>query len=301
MDKIYHFLKYRFIAIGITVGLIIVFSTIAVMKGGHILGIDFVGGIKIIAKFETGINESKIREGLAHFDPTVQQIGKIERNEYIISTKISGKDADSKKDFEELKKSISEKFKNVQILNEENVGPAIGDFLKKSAVKLFLIANLLMGIYLAFRFELKYAVGAMVALYHDLILTVAFCAVAEVELNIPVIAALLTIFGYSVNDTIIIFDRIRENVKNQAKESIIEVIDKSVSQTLSRTILTVLTTLFSVLSLYFLGGKVVNDFAVVLLFGITTGIFSSIYIASPVVVMWENLQIKRKMKKTQHA
>lgn len=297
MEKVYHFLKYRFIAMSITVGMIIIFATISIMKGGHILGIDFVGGVNITAKFEKGINESKIREALAHFDPTVQQIGKAERNEYIVSTKISSKDMNVKKDLEILKNAISEKFKNVEVLSEDSVGPAIGDYLKKSAVKLFLIANLFMAIYLAFRFETKYAVGAMVALYHDLILTVTFCGVAGVELNIPVIAALLTIFGYSVNDTIIIFDRIRENVQHQSKESIVEVIDKSVTQTLSRTVLTVLTTLFSVLALYFLGGKVLNDFAVVLLFGITTGTFSSIYIASPVVVMWENYQIKRKLKK----
>ncbi len=296
MEKIYNFLKYRFIAIGITVTLIIIFITISIVKGGHVLGIDFVGGIRIIAKFDSGVNESKIREGLAHFDPTVQQIGKSERNEYIVSTKLLTKELDSKKDLDTLRKDISEKFKNVEFLSEENVGPAIGDYLKKSAIKLFIIANLMMALYLAFRFELKYSIGAMVALYHDLILTVAFCGVAGVELNIPVIAALLTIFGYSVNDTIIIFDRIRENVQKHTKQSIIEVIDKSISQTLSRTILTVLTTLFSVLSLYFLGGKVVNDFALVLLFGITTGTFSSIYVASPVVVMWENMQNRKKAR-----
>ena len=174
-------------------------------------------------------------------------------------------------------------------MSVETVGPAIGDFLRKTAVKLFLVTLVLITFYLTFRFEFKFSVGAIVALVHDLSLSVAFCGMMGVEINIPVIAAFLTIFGYSVNDTIVVFDRIRENIEVKSKQTFIEVINKSISQSISRTLLTSLTTLFAVFSLYILGGDVINDFALVLLFGIVVGTYSSIYIASPVLLGWEKI------------
>ena len=171
----------------------------------------------------------------------------------------------------------------------ETVGPAIGKFLRESAIKLFAVAMILITFYLTFRFEFKYSVGAMAALIHDLAFSVAFCGVAGIEINIPVIAAFLTIFGYSVNDTIVIFDRIRENVEVKLKTTFLDVINKSISQSFTRTMLTSLTTFFAILAFYILGGDVINDFALVLLFGVFIGTYSSIYIASPVLLGWEKI------------
>ncbi len=293
MKRVIEFLKYKYIAFGLSFILFVGFTAGTIVNGGLNFGIDFVGGIKIIAKFDKGISEGKIRSALTDVNPLVQQIGDIEKNEYIVSTKLSDKKNSSKEGLDEMKKSLSAVFSNIQFMSEENVGPAIGDFLKRSAIKLFLVALILMAIYLSFRFEFKYSVGALAALVHDIGLTIVFCGFAGVEINIPVVAAILTIFGYSINDTIVIFDRIRENIQIKSKQTFFDVINRSISQSLSRTLLTSLTTLFSVLALYFLGGEVLNDFAKVLLFGIFVGTYSSVYIASPVLVGWENFRARK--------
>ncbi|PKL38177.1 MAG: protein translocase subunit SecF [Spirochaetae bacterium HGW-Spirochaetae-1] len=294
MKSTIEFLKFRYIAYAVSAGLFIAFTTFTVMQGGINFGIDFVGGVKIIAKFEKHVSETDLRKSLSGMNPLIQQIGEKDLNEFIISTKLAGDSTDdSKKSLEQIKTELNKNFKNIEFLSEETVGPAIGNILKRSAIKLFIISIILMTVYLAFRFEFKYSVGAMAALLHDIAISVAFIGFARVELNIPVVAALLTIFGYSVNDTIVIFDRIRENVQVKSKQTFTEVIDKSVNQSMSRTLLTSLTTLFSVAALYFLGGEVLNDFAKVLLFGIAVGTYSSIYIASPILVAWEKLLIKK--------
>jgi len=302
--KTINFLKYRYIAIGCSWIVIVGFTAITLFRGGFILGIDFVGGYKVIVRAEDKtVNESKIRHALKDFDIEIQQVGEPVKNEYMISTKLevtpaadsqnsTGKPVLSKYDL--LKNTLIQDFKGMKVLSEENVGPAIGDFLKKSAFKLSFMAIAMMTIYLAFRFELKFAIGAMIALLHDIAATVAFCGLVHVEFNIPVIAALLTIFGYSVNDTIVIFDRIREKNELKSKETFDLVMNKAITETLSRTILTVLLTLFAVISLFFLGGPVLHDFSTVLLFGFIVGAYSSIFIASPFVLWWEKLRAKAK-------
>ncbi len=297
MDKTksINFLKFKTLAIFLSLIMIGVFIGGTLSKGGLNYGIDFVGGVKIITKFTQGkVDEKIIRESLAKYSPMVQQIGEESKHEFIVSTKMTEDGAKGAVGKATLKKSLSEKFPGVVFQSEERVGPAIGDFLKKSALKLFLVAVILMMLYLSFRFEVKYSLGAMAALLHDIIASVAFCGFAGVEINIPVVAALLTIFGYSVNDTIVIFDRIREN--NQVKGKLIfsEVINKSITQSISRTLLTSLTTLFAVLSLYLLGGEVLNEFALVLLFGIFVGTYSSVYIAPPVLIAWDKMSNRKK-------
>ncbi len=294
-SKSINFLKYKTLAILLSLTMIGVFIGGAVSKGGLNYGIDFVGGVKIITKFADGkVDEKVIRESLAKYNPMVQQIGEDSKNEFIISSKITGGGDNGSVGKSMLKKSLMDKFPGITFESEERVGPAIGDFLKKSAVKLFIIAVILMMLYLSFRFEIKYSFGAMAALLHDIVASVAFCGFAGVEINVPVVAALLTIFGYSVNDTIVIFDRIRENNQVRGKLIFTEVINKSITQSISRTLLTSLTTLFAVLSLYLLGGKVLNEFALVLLFGIFVGTYSSVYIAPPVLVAWEKMSNRKK-------
>ncbi len=288
MKKVITFLKYRYIAFGFSIILLVLFVAGTVMRGGINMGVDFVGGMKIIAKFEDKVDEATIRDALDDYNPMVQQIGQEEKNEYIISTKL-GQTKSPGAGSGTLKKVLEQEIGGVEFLSVENVGPAIGDFLRKSAVQLFLVALVLMTIYLTFRFEFKYSVGAMAALVHDLGLTVGFCGLTGVEVNIPVIAALLTIFGYSVNDTIVIFDRVRENVQMKTTQPFIDTINLSITQSISRTLLTSLTTLFAVLALYLMGGEGLNEFAQVLLFGIFVGTYSSVYIASPLINKWDQV------------
>jgi len=298
LEKTIDFLKYRFIALGLSFALMVSFVVISVFQGGLNYGIDFVGGYKVIVKFEDkSVNEGTIRQALAEFNPVVQQIGENDKNEYMISTKllssaesVAGSTTSAK--FDMMKLKITEKFSNISFESEESVGPAIGDYLRKSAFKLAIMAVVMMTLYLAFRFEFKYSVGAMAALLHDIILSVAFCGAVGIEIDIPVIAALLTLYGYSVNDTIVVFDRIRETNEVRGKQLFSEVINKAVTQTLTRTMITAFTTMFSVLSLFFLGGEVLHNFASVLLFGLVIGTYSSIFIASPVVMWWEKWRTK---------
>ncbi len=299
MEKTFNFLKYRYVAYAFSLIVFCVFVIGTLTRGGMVYGIDFAGGTKIIAQFQDeAVNEGVIREALSDYSPTVQQIGEDSKNEYIITFKlIASESGDTVAGAElekqsKIKSDLSSKFPGVIIQSEENVGPAIGAFLKKSAIKLFLVAVVLMTLYLTFRFEFKYSIGAMGALLHDVILCVLFCGFLGIEINIPVIAAILTIFGYSVNDTIVIFDRIRENTQIKSKELFSEVINKSITQSISRTLFTSLTTLFAVMSLYLLGGDVLNDFALVLVFGIIFGTYSSMYLASPILLGWEKLRAK---------
>ncbi|NMB63765.1 MAG: protein translocase subunit SecF [Spirochaetes bacterium] len=295
MEKIIPFIRYRFIAYAITITLIVIFSLQTYRNGGFNWGIDFVGGIKLTVKFEQGVDTAQIRKVLTQnkISAVIQQVGKEEDNEYLISTKLASRAENIEESTNALKAVIQNNFKNVEILSIETVGPAIGDFLKKSAGKLIALSIIIMTLYLAFRFELKYSIGAMVALVHDVILSVLFCGFAGIEINIPIVAAILTIYGYSVNDTIIIFDRVRENLQIKTKQTFIDVIDKSITQTISRTLLTALTTLFAVFALYMIGGEGLNEFASVLLFGIVIGTYSSMYIASPFVLYWEKLTLKK--------
>jgi preprotein translocase subunit SecF len=294
LEKIIDFLRYRFIALGFSFLLFIFLFTGTILNGGLNWGIDFVGGVKIIARFDKDVTIAHIRDvlGKEGINSMVQNIGTGVRNEYIISTKLLSRAESSEKSYEILKGVLGSGFKNIEYLSVETVGPAIGDFLKREAVKLFSIALIMMVLYLSFRFEFKYALGVIAALVHDVTLSVFFCGLFQLEINIPIIAAILTLFGYSANDTIVVFDRVRENVQVKSKQTFMEVINKSITQTMSRTILTTLTTLFAVLSLYLLGGDVINDFALVLLFGLFVGTYSTVYLASPVVLGWERFSSK---------
>jgi len=305
LERTINFLKYKYIVFGLSWLIIIGFSAGAFfLRGGFNLGIDFIGGHKLIVEFnDSSANEGTIRQTLAEFNPTVQKIGEASKNEYIITTRLEKNDTASSQQgaeagkltkSEQVKNRLNEKFSSVKILSEETVGPAIGDYMRKSAWKLTLMAVVMMSIYLAFRFEVKYAVGGMVCLFHDMLITISFCGIMGVEMNIQVLAALLTLYGYSINDTIVIFDRIRETNEIKSKVTFEDVINKAITQTLSRTILTGITTLFAVLMLFFFGGEVLHDFAFVLFFGIIIGTYSSIYIASPSILWWEMWRAKAK-------
>ena len=305
MEKTINFLKYKYIGIGASWALIIFFSIGTFMRGGFNYGIDFVGGHKIIAKFQDSqdspVNEGVIRKALSDFDTTVQQVGDESKKTYIIITKLEEAKPDTEQNSGQaavskiglLKDTLNKKFSEVSIESEETVGPSIGDYLRRAAWKLSIMAVVLMSIYLAFRFEIKFAVGGMISLLHDMVLSIAFCGFMGIEINIQVIAALLTLYGYSINDTIVIFDRIRETNQLDSKVTFTEIINKAITQTMSRTILTCLTTLFAVFVLFLFGGETLHDFSLVIFVGIIIGTYSSIFIASPTVYLWEKLAAKK--------
>ncbi|MFB0518443.1 MAG: protein translocase subunit SecF [Acidobacteriota bacterium] len=177
----------------------------------------------------------------------------------------------------------------------EMVGPKVGADLRRKAIAAITLALVGILLYITIRFQFRYAIAAIVALVHDVIITTSLFAMSGREFNLPIVAALLTILGYSLNDTIVVFDRVRDNMKFMRRESLEKVINKSINQTLGRTILTSTTTLIVVLCLYFLGGAVINSFAYVMMVGVIVGTYSSMYIASPVLVVWHQISpAKRK-------
>ncbi len=293
-DRVINFIKYKWFAIGLSSILLAVFSIGVYYNGGFNWGIDFSGGVKITAQFEEGVTPHQIREALegSNIGAEVQQIGKEELNQYVIATKLLEKGESSEKSSQLVSQALGEKFRNIQVMSVETVGPAVGNFLKQSMLKLGIVAVILMMLYLAFRFEMKYSVGVMTAVLHDVILSIFFCGIMGIEINIPIVAAILTLFGFSVNDTIVIFDRVRENLQIKTKQTFTYVLDLSITQTLSRTVITTLTVLFCVLTLYLIGEGTISDFALVMLFGLILGTYSTIYIASPVVIWWEKLTAK---------
>ena len=237
------------------------------------------------------VNDAALKDTLKDYNASVMKSGAGAHNEYVILAEFDQKGQEEKQSaecgLEQLKLTLSSKYSAVTIESEETVGPAIGEYLRNSAWKLTILAVVIMSIYLSFRFEVKFSVGAMAALFHDIAMSLAFCGFMGIELNIQVLAALLTLYGYSVNDTIVIFDRIRETNQIKSKITFDDVINKALSQTLVRTVLTSVTTLFVVLVLFLIGGEALHDFSFVLLFGIIVGTYSSIYIASPSVLLWE--------------
>ena len=251
--------------------------------------VDFINGVSIVALFDKPVEEQAMKNVLKNFNPLVVKTDYTAKQGYIIYKAAVDES-------EKIKSELAKNFKKAVIMGVDNVGPAVGAYLSKSALKLIAVAIVLMMLYLAYRFEMRYAVGAMVAVLHDVILSVAFCGIAGIEINVPVIAALLTIFGYSVNDTIVIFDRIREGTQIQSKMSFIDIVNKSITLTMSRTILTSFLTLLTVFALYLLGGEGLTDFAAVLLFGMLVGVYSTVYIASPVVISWEKMMARLRSR-----
>ncbi|MCD4653261.1 protein translocase subunit SecF, partial [bacterium] len=222
---------------------------------------------------------------------TIQQIGDSSNNEFLIKLpKPVEKEVDQTPAVI-VTRDLEEAFgkDNFDIRRTESVGPTMGGELKRSAMGSMLGALVMILLYITFRFELRFAVGAITALVHDVAITVGAFSITGREFNLPVVAALLTIVGYSLNDTIVVFDRIRENQRLHHRKKFTDVINLSINQTLSRTVLTSLTTLIVVICLFVFGGEVINDFAFALLIGIVVGTYSSMFVASPVLIWWSDL------------
>lgn len=279
--------------------------------GGFALSIDFAGGIKIELRKSEALNVDSVR---AFFEKekisaTVQLVDKASGDRMKIE--LGGKAQQDLTARAEMAKADLEKkgypvnaidytryliqtkllpanAPTLEFSAAEQVGPTIGKYLQTNALYLVGIALLLITIYVAFRFRLNFALGALMASVHDLILTIGVIGVLQIPLSVPVVAAMLTILGYSINDTIVIFDRIRENVHGQEELGIEPVVDKSIMQSLTRTINTTSTTLISIIPIYLFGDEGLKDLAEVLIFGILIGTYSSNFVAAPIVVIWDN-------------
>lgn len=258
--------------------------------GGLNYGIDFNGGTLVQVKFNKTVTAEELRQSLSSKNLgsyTIQQYGPDEKNEKLIRLPVTIETEIEKSPAVLVEQALKELYSDqYSIERTESVGPAIGQELKHSAFGSMLVALALILIYITFRFEFKFAVGAVVALVHDVMITMGAFALTQREINLPVIAAFLTIVGYSLNDTIVVYDRIRENVRLMSRSKFSDIINTSINQTLSRTILTSGTTLLVVVALFFFGGEVINDFAFALLIGISVGTYSSVYVAAPIVLAW---------------
>ena len=273
-----------------------------ILHGGPRLGIDFAGGTLVQIQFQEETTVDRIRSALKKINlehSVIQQFGYKDNNEFLIRTEKSTSDAKGLSGEIEDVLDVTYGKGNFEVRRVEIVGPKVGKDLRQKGISAMLIAMLGILIYITWRFEFRYAVGAIIALIHDVLITVGIFSLSDKEFTIPIIAALLTIIGYSLNDTIVVFDRIRENIRKTRKQSLREVINSSINQVLSRTILTSVTTLLVVLALFFLGGAVIHNFAFALLVGILAGTYSSVFIASPTVLVWETFKplIRKRGKK----
>jgi preprotein translocase subunit SecF len=291
----FDFVGKRKIAIGISVALIIISILSVILHSGLNFGIDFAGGTIIQIKFSKTASADVLRKAFQEIsinDAIIQEIGK---DEIIVRTNQSMSQGLEAKVGEALTKQLG--AGNFEIRRIEFVGPKVGKDLTNKAILAIVFSWIGMLIYISWRFEFRYAVGGIIALIHDTIITIGALSLLNKEFTLTIVAALLTIIGYSINDTIVVFDRIRENRKKDLKRSLAEVINSSVNETLSRTTLTALTVLLVLIALFFLGGSVIHDFAFALLIGIVIGTYSSVFIASPIVLFFENMQLSRMKRK----
>jgi preprotein translocase subunit SecF len=265
-----------------------IIAIVALARGKGNVGIDFAGGTSVELKFETPVQLQSIRSALDKGglkDIALQDIPS--ENRVLISTKRS--EGDVNKIANEITAALTKNLSGAKYVVDSTtaIGPKVGNKLRMDAAKAIIMATLGILIYVAFRFKFQFGVGATIATFHDVIAVLGIFFILGKEINLIVVSALLTIAGYSLTDTVVVFDRIRENLKLQSKEPIPSVINRSINEVLSRTIITSLTTFLAAAALFFLGGEVIHDFAFAILAGIIVGTYSSIYVASPVLLLWK--------------
>ena len=276
--------SYFYRKLNILSSIFIILSIIILIFKGLNLGVDFKGGTLIELRTEnSNINISEIRQSFLKMnlgDITVKKFGK--ENDYLVKIEIT------KTDDENFIKSINDKLSadlgsNINFRRVENVGPKVSNELLKAGLLAITLSLAAMLFYIWIRFEWQFSLGAIIALIHDVIITVGIFSFLSYEINLSIVAAVLTIVGYSMNDTVVIFDRIRENLRKYSKMTIAEISDLSTNQTLSRTLITSITTLLALLSIYIFGGAILKGFSFAMILGVIVGTYSSIFIATPVL------------------
>ncbi len=293
----YDFIRWRWHAIGLS-AIIIVAGLVYGIQKGIPLGIDFSGGTILVVKFDQPVSDDQVRQALVASiagDQVIQTYGDASANQKLIrlpqlvQEETAALDTNARAVVEALTKANVGKF---EVLSQELVGPVVGADLQRRGIYATLASILGITIYIGLRFRFAFAIGAIAATLHDVLVTLAFLFFFGYDLSLNVVAAILTITGYSVNDTIVIFDRVRENMRTKRRDSLEKVVNESVNQTLSRTIITAGTTFLAVLALYLFGGEVLEGFAFTMLVGIISGTYSTIFIAAAIAIILGNKQAK---------
>jgi preprotein translocase subunit SecF len=293
-DTNYDFLRWRWHAIAVS-WIIILTGLFAIWKEGIPKGVEFAGGTVVVNKFDTAVSVQQVRAALDKNFPgggqnvVVQAYGEPSQNQVMIRVPTIG--AEEGQSLSLVAQQANDALKkgnlgNFTTVSTEIVGPTVGRELTSRGVWATVLSLVGILAYLAFRFQFSFGVGAVVATAHDLLITLAFIAFFRYDFTLNVIAALLTMTGYSTNDTIVIFDRIRENMRSMRRDSLDHIINASVNQTLGRTIIVSGTALLTALALFFFGGEVLHGFAFTMVIGIITGTYSSVFIAAAIVSLW---------------
>ncbi|OGW55917.1 MAG: protein-export membrane protein SecF [Nitrospirae bacterium RBG_13_43_8] len=279
--------KYIAFALSGILSILGILAIIQISRGHANLGIDFAGGTAIQLKFEKPIVLHNVRlalekAGLKDFD--LQDLPT--ENKILIRMKKTGEELGHVAD--SVTTVLSQEFpENKYVVDSTTViGPKVGGRLRADAAKAIVVAVLGLLIYVAFRFEVRFGVGATIATFHDVLAVLGLFFIMGKEINLILVTALLTIAGYSLTDTVVVFDRIRENLRLKQKEDVQTVMNASINEVLSRTIITSATVLFTSLALFFFGGEVLHDFSLAMIMGVVVGTYSSIFVASPVVLLW---------------
>jgi len=300
-DTNINWLKYRWYFFSISLVLFLVGAVDIYRKGGLRYGIDFSEGTIVYAKFENAPEIESIRQALANSDlgeVIIQRYDQPSLNQVMIRVE---RQAEQTGDLDtaanQILDTLRERYQENRLVDSstEIVGPVVGQELRRKARNATLLALAAMLIYIGLRFEFIYGVGATIAVLHDVLVTLGLLSLFGYEISLNVIAGFLTLVGYSVNDTIVIFDRVRENRRFLRRKSLDEIINLAINQNLRRTLLTAGATFLTVLSLYLVGGEVLRSFSFVLVVGIIVGTYSSIVIASPVVSWWRRVREKRTL------
>lgn len=290
------FIPHRNLAMGLS-ALLILGSIIAFFANGLNFGIDFRGGTLIEASAEEAVDIGALRDRLGSMqlgEVQIQEFGK-ETDVLIRIAELEGA-TDTSNDLTAVQLVREELSEDFDIRRVEIVGPQVSAELIQTGLFAVLAAIASMLIYIWFRFEWQFSVGAVLALVHDVVLTIGIFALLQLDFNLSILAAILTIVGYSMNDTVVVYDRVRENLRKYKKMDLGELLDIAINETLSRTVMTSVTTLLALLALYILGGEVIRGFTFAMIWGVIVGTYSSIFIASPLLMI---LGVKRDWSGTQ--
>jgi len=280
--------KYITLLVTGTLTIIGIITIIQIASGKANMGIDFAGGTSIQLRFDKPVPLQSVRAALESGGIKGFELQDIPaENKVIIKTKQS--EGDLTKIADSITAVLNQTLPGSKYVVDSTtaIGPKVGGKLRNDAVKAIIMATIGILIYVAFRFKFQFGVGATVATFHDVLAVLGIFYLLGKEINLIVVSGLLTIAGYSLTDTVVVFDRIRENLKIQYKEPLPNVINNSINEVLSRTIITSLTTFLAAAALFFLGGEVIHDFALSIMLGIIVGTYSSIYVASPILLLWK--------------
>ncbi len=297
----FDFLKWRWPAVGLSCLIIFAGAVAVVLQGGVSLGIDFSGGTSVIVQFDDPVTEDAVRDavGGAVGESVVQQYGDAEANEIMIRLPQSGPEVGTS--LEEGANAVVAALEQSAIggftvIGQELVGPVIGEELQRRGANAFVFAMLGILVYVALRFRFSFAVGAIIAVVHDILVTLSLLTFFGFDLSLNVVAAMLTITGYSVNDSIVVFDRVRENLRRMRRDAFDKLVNTSINQTLSRTVITSGTTAFAVLALFVFGGEVLRGFAFTMFVGVISGTYSTIFIAAAAAIVISERRSARRIQ-----